>query len=125
MDPIERAALISVGRGCGFGGLAIFCFMAGLSFQPVLAVTTGGILLLLMTAVLVLRAIRARTLPYKSTEMWLILAQEQRPPATVAQRIVGNVMRTTYFDFAHRAALGAAVLLTSSVGLRLMEWVRS
>ncbi len=125
MDPIERAALLSVSRGCGFGGLAIFCFMAGLSYQPILAVTTGGVMLLIMTAVLAVMALRARSMPYKSTETWLILAQEHRPPATVAQRIIGNVMRSTYLDFAHRAALGSAALLTFSVGLRLMEWARA
>ena len=37
MEEIRRVAFESVMRACGFGSLAIFCVMVGLSFDPKLA----------------------------------------------------------------------------------------
>ena len=71
MEAIENAAYISVGRACGFAALAIFCLMFGLSFDPPLAARTGGLLCLGLTVILGLYALRARSRPYKRTELWL------------------------------------------------------
>ena len=37
MEAIENAAFISIGQACGFAGLAVFCMVFGLMFDPVLA----------------------------------------------------------------------------------------
>ena len=70
MDRIQVAAEISIGRAVGFGALAIGTGMVGLVFDPVLAFKTGGALTLLMAAILQLKAERARSQPYRSTEVW-------------------------------------------------------
>ena len=34
MEDMRRVAFETVSRACGFGSLAIFCVMVGLSFDP-------------------------------------------------------------------------------------------
>ena len=41
---MRRIAYETVLRACGFGSLAIFCVMIGLSFQPRSAFQAGGFL---------------------------------------------------------------------------------
>jgi hypothetical protein len=100
MEDMRRIAYETVLRACGFGSLAIFCFMVGLSFVPRLAFQSGGVLTMLMTGILLLKALEARTKPYQRTEMWLYLPQELRPPAGAAQQLTSVVMRETYLTFA-------------------------
>lgn len=120
MDAIENAAFVSVGRAAGFAGLAIFTLMMGLSFDPPLAARTGGLLGLGIVAGLMLYGWRAVYRPYRRTEAWLILGKDRRPPAAVAQRIIGGALRETAFWFAKRAALLSSFLLVSSVALKFV-----
>ncbi len=119
MEIIENAAFVSIGRACGFAGLAIFCVMGGLAFDPALAARTGGWLCLATALYLAMCAWRARARPYRRTETWLILRKEHRPPATIAQKVIGQALRETYLWFAKHAALIAAVLLAVSVMIQL------
>ncbi len=121
MDAIENAAFISVGRACGFFGLGVFCLMFGLSFEPVLAARSGAILCLFFALILCAYAIRARTRPYRRTELWLILAKDCRPPAGIAQRVIGETLRETYFWFARQAVLISILLWTVVIFLRFLE----
>ncbi len=131
MEHMRRIAFQTVLRACGFGFLAIFCFMIGLSFQPRLAFQAGGILTLLMVAILVLKAFEAQTKNYRRTEMWLYLSEEQRPPKAYAQWASSTVLRETYFMFARWTALvsiGMWILaLLSSLAERgqWIAWLRS
>lgn len=111
MEDMRRVAYETVLRACGFGSLAIFCFMAGLSFAPRIAFQTGGVLTLLMTGILFLKAIEARWKPYRRTEMWLYLRDEDRPPAASAQQLISGVLRETYLTFAMWTSLIAIVML--------------
>lgn len=120
MDAIDNAAYISVGRACGFAGLAVMCIMLGLSFEPVLAARTGGILALSLALILCVFALRAPSRPYNRTELWLILAKEHRPPAPIAQIVVGRALRDAYFWFARQVVLVAILLLATSVGLTIV-----
>ena len=119
MDAIENAAYVSVGRACGFAGLAIFCLLAGLSFDPVLATQTGGKACLVVTGVLAFYAWRAPHRPYRRTELWLILDKAKRPPREIAQKVIGTVLKNTYVWFAQQAAAIAAILLLAAVAMQL------
>ena len=97
---MRRIAFETVLRACGFGSLAIFCVMIGLSFEPRIAFQTGGVLTLLMAGILIFKAYEARTKTYRRTEMWLYLPKELRPPEASAQQTTSVVMRETYLTFA-------------------------
>ena len=100
MEHMRRIAYETVLRACGFGSLAIFCVMIGMSFMPRLAFQAGGILTTMMCAVLIYKAYEANTKDYRHTEMWLYLDKEQRPPAAYAQWASATVLRDTYLTFA-------------------------
>ena len=48
MEHMRRIAYETVLRACGFGSLAIFCVMIGLSFHPRAAFQAGGFLTTMM-----------------------------------------------------------------------------
>jgi hypothetical protein len=100
MEPMRQVAFETVLRACGFGSLAIFCVMIGLSFVPRAAFQAGGFLTLLMAVILIFKAREALTKNYRKTEMWLYLPEEHRPPAAYAQWASSTVLRETYFLFA-------------------------
>ena len=93
MEHMRRVAFETVLRACGFASLAIFCVMIGLSFEPRAAFQAGGMLTMLMTAILMLKAHEARSKDHRRTEMWLYLSEEQRPPEAYAQRASATVLR--------------------------------
>ena len=121
MEAIEKAAFVSVGRACGFAGFAVVCLMIGLSFEPVLATRTGSVLGLVLTCILAGYSAKARVRPYKRTEAWLILPKDERPPATIAQRVIGQALHETYRWFARQAAIISFMLLAASVVLQFID----
>jgi len=100
MEHMRRIAYITVLRACGFGSLAIFCTMIGVSFMPKFAFQVGGFLTMVMCAILILKAYEANTKDYRRTEMWLYLEEDRRPPAAYAQWASATVLRETYLRFA-------------------------
>jgi hypothetical protein len=121
MEHMRRIAYETVLRACGFGSLAIFCVMIGLSFQPRAAFQAGGMLTLLMAAILMLKAYEAPRKNHRRTELWLYLPEEQRPPEAYAQRACSAVLQETYLTFASWAAMlavamGVLALLFSLLG---------
>ena len=111
MEHVRNSAQISIARGAGFALLAIFCTMVGLSGEPALALKTGGSLCLLASAVLGLKAQLSPKRSYKRTEVWLMLNADQRPPAPVAQRVIGTALQDAFRLFAIYYAKAAVVLL--------------
>lgn len=107
---MRRIAHVTVLRACGFGSLTIFCIMVGLSFNPLVAFQSGGVLTMLMTGILLLKAHEARTKPYRRTEMWLYLPQESRPPPAAAQQLTATLMREIYLTFAMWTAAVAVAM---------------
>ena len=97
---MRRIAYETVLRACGFGSLAIFCVMIGMSFAPRAAFQAGGMLTMLMTFILMLKAREALTKDYRKTEMWLYLPKDFRPPEAYAQWASATVLRDTYLTFA-------------------------
>jgi hypothetical protein len=119
MEDMRRIAYATVLRACGFASLAIFCFMVGLSFMPRLAFQSGGVLTMLMTGILLLKALEARRKPYRRTEMWLYLSEAQRPPAASAQQITSAVLRETYLTFALWTSVVAIAMWAIAFGFAL------
>jgi hypothetical protein len=117
MEHVQSSAQISVARGAGFGLLAIFCTMVGLSGTPVLALKTGGLLCLLACFILLLKAHRSARRPYRRTEVWLMLPDEQRPPPPIAQQVIGAAIRDASRRFGLYYAIASASLL--ALGLTL------
>lgn len=110
METMRRIAFETVLRACGFGLLAIFCVMIGLSFNPHAAFQAGGILTTLMALILILKAREALTKDYKRTEMWLYLPKDFRPPEAYAQWASATVLRDTYLTFAMWSSTIAIVM---------------
>ncbi len=120
MEAIENAAFILIGRACGFASLAVLYVMLGLSSEPFMAVRVGGALGTTLAFILAIFAARAPARPYKYTEVWSVLAKEKRPPAPVAQRIIGQALRDSYLWFAERVAFTSIFLLAMSLGLQFI-----
>jgi hypothetical protein len=114
MDPVERAANLSVGRACAFASLAILCFMVGFSYQPFLSARVGGSFALLTSGILLAKAWLAPAKPYKHTELWLILPEGDRPPPDSAQQLIGQTLRRVFLEYARFSALIAIMLLGAS-----------
>jgi sulfite exporter TauE/SafE len=114
-ERLEKLACLSVGRACAFAALGIFTFFIGLSANIALAMKAAGVLTLLTSLVLILKAAGAGRRPYKRTELWIMLRPEERPLESVAQQIVGSVLRETYLRFAAHAAVIAALMLGGSI----------
>jgi len=122
MDHMRQVAYATVLRACGFGSLAIFCVMIGLSFEPRAAFQAGGFLTTLMAGILIFKAREALTKNYRRTEMWLYLPKEVRPPEAHAQWATSTVLRETYLTFAKWTSaiaiiMWAVALLFSLIGM--------
>lgn len=122
MDRLERAAEESVARGVGFGALAIFLVVAGLSGYPQMALRAGAALTLLMWAILRLKAIWAPTRPYKRTEVWLMLEPRPAWSAEVAQRLIGETLKRIFERYARYALATALALWLASLLAGLLGW---
>ena len=119
LETIEKIAEFSVARACGFAMLAILVMMVGLSGEPDMALKTGGLLSLLISMVLVLKAALAEAKPYRSTEVWLLLKPHERPHEAVAQRIIALALREAFLRFALYFASGGAAMLGTQLLLSL------
>lgn len=119
MEAIEKAAFISVGRACGFAGLAILCTMIGLSFDPLVAARTGGMFTFAMTLFLGYRARTAPTRPYRRTEAWMMLARSELPDEARAQRMIGGALKNAYLWFARQCAFITVILWSAVIVLAL------
>lgn len=100
MEHMRRVAFETVLRACGFGSLAIFCVMVGLSFNARASFQAGGMLTTLMALILILKSREALTKDHRKTEMWLYLPKDFRPPEAYAQWATATILRDTYLTFA-------------------------
>ena len=116
---MRHAALISVGRACGFAGLGILCLMIGLSYDILAALRTGGVCVSLLTIVLIFRSSRAARVDHRRTELWLMLEERQQPPEAYARWAVSTALRDAYLRFAQYSALASIIIWTAALGLSL------
>ena len=120
MDKLRQVAFVSIGRAVGFSFLAIFTVMVGLSYEPVLALRCGGVLLLLLLASLLLKAQRTPFTNYRQTEAWMLLDKSDRPSEDHAGRVLTSALREACFWFARWTAAIAAFVWASAV---LLAWL--
>ena len=80
MEHMRRIAFETILRACGFGSLAIFCVMIGLSFQLRAAFQAGGFLTMLMAAILMHKAYEP---PHT---LCLLRARRERPDRRSAEK---------------------------------------
>lgn len=120
MDRMRTVAFQTIGRAVSFAGLAILCVMAGLAFDPLLAVQSGGFLVLLVLAVLLYKARAALTADHRRTEMWLYLEKDEKPAEAYAQWAASTVLRDAYLWFARWMAAVAVALWAMAVLMPLI-----
>jgi hypothetical protein len=118
-ERIRELALVSIGRACLFGMLAIATFMFALLAWPGLAMRSGAVMFLVTSAILMLKAAQAPMRNYRRTEVWLLLGKQHDLPEPRAQAIFGEVLRSTYVQFAKVTAAAAVVLWLADVLIRL------
>jgi hypothetical protein len=121
MEEMRRIAFECALRACGFGSLAIFCVMIGLSYEPRSAFQAGGILTMMMALILVLKSHYARTQDHRRTEMWLYLPKESRPPKAYAQWASATVLRETYLTFAMWTSAVAIAMWVLALAFYIVE----
>ncbi len=117
-DFFRRCADSSIRRACGFGALAIFTFMVGLSGDPDLAIRAGAVLVTIAAVILYWRGRKAPMRNFRQTEVWLMIRNTPgAPPKERLQRMIGPALAESYFwhaDIAARLALvmwGVSVLI--------------
>jgi hypothetical protein len=115
MQAIRQVAFMSTARGCGFASLAIVTAVFGFLDTPAFALKLGGVFLLLSTAILILKAWRAPAVPYKRTEVWLLLPEDQRPNKAFAQEMIVAARVEAFYRFAYISATLSAILLTGAL----------
>ena len=106
MDAVARireAAMVSIGRACAFGALAVGASMSGFITWPVMAFKLGALGATMTGVILVLKALNAPTRNYRATELWILIAREHRLAEEHAQAVIGGVLGETYWRFADYA----------------------
>jgi hypothetical protein len=121
MEHIRAIAYETVLRACGFGSLAIFCVMVGLSFNARAAFQAGGFLTMMMSLILIYKAWEAPNKSHRRTELWLYLPKDLRPPEGYAQWAVATAMRETCLKFARWTSLIAIVMWVLALTFSILE----
>lgn len=112
---VRQAAFISTARGCGFGALAIVTTMFGCLGNPAMALKVGGLSTLLAAAILILKAWHAPSRPYRKTEVWLLLPEQDRPSASFAQQVIAAARVEAFYSFARITVLVSVALLAAGL----------
>ena len=99
-ERVRRYTILSVARGCAFGFLAIFTLMVGSASELTLFFRSGGIGLMLMCFILLLKASRVDQVPVRSTEVWIMMDEHERPPQAIAKVLIARARREALQRFA-------------------------
>lgn len=106
-ERIRAMAVHSIGRGCFFAALAIWCVMIGLIAEPLLAIKSGAILTMMVACILLLKAGYVTRNSYKKTEVWILLDRKIDVAPDAAQRMITSILREMYLRYAFYATLVA------------------
>jgi hypothetical protein len=119
MEKYRAPAQLAIGRAVLFGGFAISMVMLSFAFDFTLALRAGAILTLGMTAVLIWFAQTAHRRRPERCEVWLLIADRERPQSEIARRIFQDIMCETYLFYAVRAYAVAVGLLALGIVLAM------
>ncbi|GIL03211.1 MAG: hypothetical protein BroJett030_31100 [Alphaproteobacteria bacterium] len=125
MQAVRDKAMFCVGRAVLFASLAIALIMLSFAFDPPVALKAGGVLGLVLSAVLIWYAQTAHRRAPKDTETWLLLEARFRPQGDQAERAFAAVMEEVYLFFATRAFAAAVGLLLAGLGFTLVAAIAS
>jgi hypothetical protein len=120
---LNDMAYLSVSRACGFACLAIFCFMIGMAGYPLVALKSGAVFMMLSAGVLAVKAQRSPIKPYKHTELWVLLAPEERPDPRFAQQLIGLTLRDVFLRFSGYFALAGLVCFAVAMAVQLLTFL--
>jgi hypothetical protein len=118
-ERIEALTTLSVARGVGFAALAVFCIMVGFASDTVNMLRAGGLGALMITVVLYAKANNTSPERYRSTEVWIMLDKDQRPPDELAAGMVCRARRTVLLRWSERSAWAATFLLGAAAVMML------
>jgi hypothetical protein len=122
MDPklFRELADASIRRACGFGLVAIFTTMIGLSAEPYIAVRCGAFMITLAAVILLWRGQTAPRRRYRDTEVWLMI-RDTAPAISKdrLQRLIGGALADSYYWHARIAAYIAVTMWA----VALLMWV--
>jgi hypothetical protein len=116
MDRIGKLAAHSVLRGTGFAGLAVMLTMAGLLFDPPLALKVGGVGFLAIAVAMDVKAfVYPRKRRIRESEVWIMLADDERPPEQAARLLIVTAMQRELREKALWIAGAAAACFALSI----------
>lgn len=122
MHEIDKLARLSVLRASGFAGLAILMTMMGTAHDPAASMRFGAAGLLILSVVMVIMAqLYHRKRRIQDTEVWIMLAPENRPAPDVARRLIISAMRSHLLEKALWWALVALFLVVVSAVIVLTQ----
>jgi hypothetical protein len=119
MNQIRQVAVECVGRAVMFGWLAIGCVMVGFSFAPVSSFRSGAVLALVMSLILLWRAMTAASRNPRHSEVWLYLDEANRPAEAHARFVFTTIMREVYGHYAKVTLWVAVGLFVASALLQV------
>jgi hypothetical protein len=123
MDSVREAALFSIGRAVGFGGLAISVVMVSCAFDFTLALRMGLILTLAMTVILFWMFQTVGNRKPERSEVWLTLPVDERPKSDTARAAFKQIMEDTYLFYAVRAFGFSMLLLALWAGFEIASFI--
>lgn len=110
MERLEAFADLVIRRACGFASLAILLVMLSFSFQFLLALSAGAILVTLVWLVLLVKLALVPRQDMRRSELWLMLADRHAPDARPMQAVLRQAYATRLRWHADRAGAFAALL---------------
>ena len=121
MERFEAFADLVIRRACGFASLAILVVMVSFSFQLLLALRAGAILVTLLWLVLMVKLARVPRQDMRHSELWLMLADRQAPDALPIQAVLRQAFAARLRWHADRIGAFAALLWGLYLLLRLVS----
>lgn len=119
LERLEALADLVIRRACGFASLAILLVMLSLSFQLVLALRSGAILVTLLWLVLMVKLALVPRQDMRRSELWLMLADRHDPDARPIQATLRHAFAARLRWHSDRIGAFAALLWGCYLVLRL------
>lgn len=120
MHEIENLARFAVLRASEFAGLAILMIMMGTAHDPAASMRFGAAGFLIVSCAMTIAALVYHRKPrIQETEVWIMLAPENRPAPDIARRLIINAMRSQLLEKALWGALAALFLILVSAAIVL------